>query len=129
MTQEKQRNSGMFFYNGPVKDINIRANPGKTIPIGAVAQNSAFTGAVLRISGGFSMAPLIRGPDFNAFFPQASGEPRVPLGMFRHSVNYMKDRPGGVNLPAPVVQKRPVVHRQPSAQKIRTICLFQNHRS
>jgi hypothetical protein len=74
MAHKEKGNSRTLFHNGPVEDINIRGNPGKPIPIGAMAQKPAFGGMIF-FAGGLSVAPLIRGPDFNAFRPQAPGEP------------------------------------------------------
>jgi hypothetical protein len=45
---------------------------------------------VFYICCSLAVAPLIGGPDFNAFAYKAICQPAIPPGVFSHSVNYVQ---------------------------------------
>jgi hypothetical protein len=107
MSHQKEGKAGPLFPDKPVYRVNIRADQISPPRVGAVPPKPPLAGIVQLGVRGIPVAPQILRPYLNAFRTEFSGEPFVTERMFRHSVNYMQDRPRFSTKGSPMPQKKP----------------------
>jgi hypothetical protein len=92
--EERRNLPGIKASDMAMYERNVLYNPEKAVFVGGMAQKAAFAGIIYRRVGGFSVAPLISGPQFKALLAKLFRQKTITAPMFGHAVDQVNNSLG-----------------------------------